>query len=83
MLNDGLAMGYKNISLVLSGVSKQFGLEPKYYTTHALRIGAATDAFLQGKSIEQIMIMFNWKSRKTARGYVRPNNPDFEKFLSS
>ena len=79
-LNDGRAWDYDTISSVLKGYCTYFGLDPKYYTSHALRIGGATDLFEQGKTLQQIMIAFNWKSKRVAMGYIRVENPDLEKF---
>ena len=77
--SDDTELTYNAISCVLAILCQVFGLEVASYTTHSLRIGGATDAHMQGLTLPQIMIKFNWKSRKTAMRYIRPND-DVEMF---
>ena len=78
--SPGLAINYKQVSDVLTALCVYFGLDRRYYTPHALRIGAATDAHMKGVSLFRIMVDYNWKSRKVAMGYIRVDNEDLEKF---
>ena len=80
---DGRALNYTQVSDVLTVLCTHFGLDRKFYTPHSLRIGAATDAYLQGLSLFTIMVKFNWKSKRTAMGYIRTGNEDLEKFENS
>lgn len=67
---------YHEVSQVLTILAKGLGLDPQIYTSHALRIGGATDEHKQGKTLVQIQKQFNWKSKKSALRYIRPFNPD-------
>jgi hypothetical protein len=49
---------------------RKLGLEAKDYKTHSFRIGAATEAWIQGHSEEQIAAGGRWKSRCMYR-YIR------------
>ena len=47
------------------------GLPGKHYTSHSLRIGGATHAMHQGKSVSQIQQLGRWKSNAFMK-YLRP-----------
>ena len=78
--SNGQAMTYSAISAVLASICTTYKLDPRYYTTHSLRIGAATDAFQQGWTIARIMLAYYWKSRKTVMRYIRVNEDDAMRF---
>lgn len=48
---------------VFSMFIAKFGLDTKSYKTHSFRIGAATDAWVQGRSEDQIAAGGRWKSK--------------------
>lgn len=49
---------------------KFLNLNPDDFNTHSLRIGAATNAYIEGKSDEEIKIMGRWKSN-SFKTYIR------------
>ena len=73
-------MTYKDLMDMLETLSNLSGFERQYYTTHALRIGEATDRSMRGEPIESIMKFVGWLSRKSAMIYIRPDNSDLAKF---
>ena len=58
---------------VLKEGIKTIGLSPDYYSSHSLRIGAATSAALCGFSDERIKEMGRWKSA-AFKVYIRPQH---------
>ena len=80
MFNNGVALDYSIFSKMLKILCEEFDLDPRYYTSHALRIGEATDCHQKGMTLPQIMKKLNWTSRRTAMKYIRPENPDLDKF---
>ena len=77
---NGYPITYNQWSKILQVLCRAIGIDPKYYTSHSLRIGEATDRSMRGESIERIMKFIGWKHRKSAMIYIRPDNPDFVKF---
>ena len=75
-------MTYKDLMDMLERLCELSGFERQYYTTHALRIGEATDRSMRGEPIESIMKFVGWRSRKSAMIYIRPDNPDLVIFMS-
>ena len=80
MFTNGEVLDYATISHILKILCEEFGLDPRYYTSHALRIGEATDCHCKGMTLPQIMKKLNWSSRRTAMKYIRPENEDLDKF---
>ena len=78
--NNGLAINYKQVCEMLELLCETFGLDPRAYKPHSFRIGGATDEYLAGVSVDRIMIHFGWESKKVAKGYIRTENDDLEKF---
>ena len=81
-LENGFPVTYYRFKKVMKILCEAHGLEWQYYTPYCLRIGEATDRSMRGESIERIMKFVNWKSRKSAMTYIRPDNEDFVKFAN-
>ena len=73
-------LGRYYFNKVFIAMCKKFSLDKKYYTPYSLRIGGATEAYWQGKSVEEIMHRYGWKSRKSCMRYLRVTNIDLIKF---
>ena len=58
------------VSSVFSMLITKLGLQTRDYKTHSFRIGAATEAWFQGKDIDQIAEAGRWKSKCLYR-YIR------------
>ena len=80
LLPDGFPVTYNVYRKILRVLCDAVGIDYRYYTPHALRIGEATDRSMRGDSIESIMKFVQWKTRESAMIYIRPNNVDFVKF---
>ena len=80
LLPNGTPVTYALLSNVLKELCKLVGLNPKYYTSHSLRYGQATDLHLKKWSVTRIMKWMGWQSRKSAMRYIRPDNEDFVRF---
>ena len=77
---NGYPVTYNQWQKLLKILCNAIGIDPKYYPSHSLRIGEATDRSMRGEPIERIMKFIGWKHRKSAMIYIRPDNPDFVKF---
>ena len=80
LLSNGFPVTYSALRKILKVLCAEVGLNHHYYTPHALRIGEATDRNMNGESLEVTMKFINWKNRKSAMVYIRPDNEDFVKF---
>ena len=80
LLDNGFPVTYTVLRRVLKVLVESVGLDYRYYTPHALRIGEATDRNMRGEPLEVTMKFINWKSRKSAMVYIRPDNEDFVLF---
>ena len=80
LLPNGFPVTYTILHDILKELCGMVGLDWHYYTPHALRIGEATDQNMRGVPLEKTMKFVNWKSRKSAMIYIRPDNEDFVKF---
>lgn len=80
LMPDGFPVTYNVLSNVLRILCEAVGIDYHYYTSHALRIGEATDRSMRGETVETIMKFVQWKHRESAMIYIRPNNVDFVKF---
>ena len=80
LMDNGFPVTYNVLRKILKTLCEAIGLDPRYYTPHSLRIGCATDMSMEGVPIEIIMKFINWKSRKSAMIYIRPDNEDFIRF---
>ncbi|XP_077202030.1 uncharacterized protein LOC143841529 [Paroedura picta] len=68
---DGTYFSRFQFSAILRACLRKMGLVAKNYGTHSFRIGAATQAFQDGASAEQIMSLGRWRSA-AYKSYVRP-----------
>ena len=77
---QGRYYSYKMLNDITKRCAVFFGLDSKYYTTHCLRRGGATDLFIKyGKSLDWIMVNCNWESKETVmKRYLKAHNPDFD-----
>ena len=80
LLANGFPVTYYRLKKIMQLLCQGFDLEWQYYTPYCLRIGEATDRNMRGESLERTMKFVNWKSRKSAMTYIRPDNEDFVKF---
>ena len=62
IFRDRSPVSPKNMREVLKEAIKSLNLNPKYYDTHSLRIGRATDLMKFGYSIEEIKRLGRWRS---------------------
>ena len=76
----GYSVSYYKLGKLMKTLCNAFNLDWHYYTPYCLRIGEATDRTMRGDPIEKTMKFVNWKSRKSAMVYIRPDNEDFVKF---
>ena len=77
---NGSPVTCSTLNKVLFELCLLFDLNPKYYTSHALRYGQATDLHFKRWTIPRIMKWMGWLSRRSAMKYIRPDNPDFVRF---
>ena len=80
VMDNGFPVSYYRLRQIMKILSTGFGLDWHYYTPYCLRIGEATDRTLRGEPLEKTMKFVNWKSKKSAMVYIRPDNEDFVKF---
>ena len=80
LMPGGVPLTYSLLSKVLKELCVLVGLNPRFYTTHALRYGQATDLHFKRWTIPRIMKWMGWKSHKSAMRYIRPDNEDFVRF---
>lgn len=69
---DGKAMTRYQFHSILTKTLQFLDYDVKRFNTHSFRIGAATHAFLNGKSEEEIKNMGRWRSSSFKR-YIRIN----------
>jgi hypothetical protein len=70
---DGKPITRYQISAIVSKSIANIGLDPARYSSHSLRIGAATTCALEGHSDVYIMAQGRWKSH-TYKSYIRIPN---------
>ena len=80
LMENGYPVSYYRLRKILQVICTGFDLDWHYYTPYCLRIGEATDRTLRGEPLEKTMKFVNWKSKKSAMVYIRPDNEDFVKF---
>ena len=80
LMDNGFPFTYSALHEILKILCDAVGIDWHYYTSHALRIGEATDQNRRGVPLEQTMKFVCWKNRKSAMIYIRPDNEDFVKF---
>ena len=80
LLGNGFPVTYSILRKVLAYLCDYVGLDSRYYPPHSLRIGEATDRNMNGEPLEITMKFVNWKNRKSAMVYIRPDNEDFVLF---
>ena len=70
---DGSPLSRYQVSSVLTKALRILGVDPSRYSTHSLRIGAATTCAMEGVSDEKIMQFGRWKSA-AYKSYIRINS---------
>ena len=80
LMENGFPITYNALHEILKILCDAVGIDWHYYTSHALRIGEATDQNRRGVPLEKTMKFICWKSRKSAMIYIRPDNEDNVKF---
>ena len=77
---NGKHVSYKSQLRFIQALCKKLKLPVELYGTHSLRAARATESFLTGKTAIEIQVFGNWENIGSVIRYVRPNNPDLEKF---
>ena len=80
LMPSGFPVTYTVLRKILKLLCDAVGIDWHYYPPHSLRIGEATDQNMRGVPLEVTMKYINWRSRKSAMIYIRPDNEDFIKF---
>ena len=68
---------------IIKTLTTKIGLDPKNYGTHSCRSGGTTEFFLEKKSALWIQQFGWWKNLSSVQYYLKPNNPDLDKFVCS
>lgn len=68
---DGSPLTRYQISSLLTKSLKFLGVDPSCYSTHSIRIGAATTCCMEGVQDDQIMELGRWKSHSAYKRYIR------------
>ena len=76
-------MYYRAMLAIVKSLIKKIGLNPKNYGTHSCRSGGTTELFLIGKQAIWIQNFGWWNNIGSVMIYIKPNNPDLLKFVSS
>ena len=80
LLSNGFPVTYRVLRDLLKNLCIAVGIDHRYYPSHSLRIGEATDRNMSGEPLEVTMKFVNWKSRRSAMIYIRPDNEDLVNF---
>ena len=81
IIHEGEHMKYKFMQSAIKAIMKRLGVDPSGYGTHSLRAGGATELYLSGYNIIDIRNFAWWRAMESVLGYIRPHNPDMEKFV--
>ena len=82
ILNDkGQHMRYASLEETIKAIMRQLGVNPAHYGTHSLRAGGATEMYLAGYNTLDIRNFGWWRAMESVLTYIRPSNPDMEKFV--
>ena len=68
---------------IINTLTAKIGLDPTNYGTHSCRSGGTTEFFLEKKSALWIQQFGWWKNLSSVQHYLKPNNPDLDKFVNS
>ena len=79
--NNG--MTYTTMLDIVKKLIKLEGLDPSEYGTHSCRAGGTSEFFLLGKGAIWIQNFAHWKNIGSVLVYIRPNNPDLRKYVTS
>ena len=80
VMADKGPMKYNTMLSIVRKLIAKLGLDPMNYGTHSLRSGGTTELHLEGWPILNIQQFVHWESLQSVLRYIRPNNPDLEKF---
>ena len=70
IINDeGKHMSYGYFEKAIKAIMKQLGVNPKYYGTHSLRAGGATEMYLAGYNIIDIRNFAWWRALESVLTY--------------
>ena len=82
IINDkGKLLSYSSMELAIKSIMTQLGVNPKFYGTHSLRAGGATEMHLAGYNLFDIRNFGWWRAMESVLTYIRPANQDMEKFV--
>ena len=79
---DGNVMNYQYLLDRLKLAIVVIGCNPDFYGTHSFRAGGASELFFEGWTDRQIQYYGWWKVVDSIDCYIRPNNPDIDKFIN-
>ena len=81
IMNNGKHMTYDYMQRKIKKLLEKLGVDPSSYGTHSLRAGGTTEMYLAGYNIIEIRNFVWWRTLESVLGYIRPHNPDMEKFV--
>ena len=73
-------MDFNTMLKLVKRLVTKIGLNEDFYGTHSLRSGGTTELHMDGWETIEIQQFVHWENIKSIFRYVRPNNPDLEKF---
>ena len=76
-------MYYSAMRKIVRDLIKKIGLNPSNYGTHGPRSGGTSEMFIEGHGATFIKTFNWWKNLGSVFQYIKPNNPDLLKYVSS
>ena len=76
-------MYYSAMRSIVNTLITKIGLDPRNYGTHSFRSGGTSELYIEGRSAIFIKNFCWWKNIGSIFIYIKPNNPDLYKFVSS
>ena len=74
---------YTAYRAIVRSLIAKIGLNPANYGTHSLRSGGVSELYIEGRSSIFIKTFCHWHNMGSIFIYIKPNNPDLLKFVSS
>ena len=83
MKRDGKMISYNDWWHIIQALMAQIGCDPEDYGTHSLRAGGTSERDIMGESPLELQHFGHWKTLDSVFTYIRLNNPDMTKFVST
>lgn len=83
MKRDGEIISYNDWLKVIHGLIAQIDCDPIDYGTHSLRAGGTSERDIMSESPLELQHFGHWKTLDYVFTYIRLNNPDMTKFVST